>query len=73
MELISSYSIEIDLTLEQRIELAEKIYSTFDIFDFGIGTESIMPIESYHNMIDTYYPGVPRKAIVKGELQLKKF
>ena len=37
----------------------------FDIFDFGFGTESILPIENYHNMIDAYYPGVPRKTIVK--------
>ena len=65
MELISSYSVEIDLTLEQRLELAEKSYSMFDIFDFGLGTESIMPIESYHNMIDAYYPGIPRKTTVK--------
>jgi len=65
MELISSYSVEIDLTLEQRLELAEKSYSMFDILDFGVGIESIMPIENYHNMIDAYYPGVPRKTIVK--------
>ena len=37
----------------------------FDIFDFGFGTESILPIENYHNMIDAYYPGVPRKTTVK--------
>jgi hypothetical protein len=65
MELVSSYNVEIELTLEQRLELAEKSYSMFDIFDFGFGTESILPIENYHNMIDTYYPGVPRKTIVK--------
>ena len=65
MELISSYSVEIDLTLEQRLELAEKSYSMFDIFDFGFGAESILPIENYHNMIDAYYPGVPRKTTVK--------
>jgi hypothetical protein len=65
MELISSYNIEIELTLEQRLELAEKSYSMFDIFDFGVGIESILPIENYHNMIDAYYPGVPRKTTVK--------
>jgi hypothetical protein len=65
MELISSFSIEIDLTLEQRLELAEKSYSMFDILDFGLGVESIMPIENYHNMIDIYYPGIPRKTTVK--------
>jgi len=65
MELISSYSVEIDLTLEQRLELAKKSYSMFDIFDFGVGIESIMPIENYHNMIDEYYPGIPRKTVVK--------
>lgn len=65
MELISSYSVEIDLTLEQRLELAEKSYSMFDILDFGVGVASIMPIDHYHNMIDAYYPGVPRKTIVK--------
>jgi hypothetical protein len=65
MELISSYNIEIELTLEQRLELAEKSYPTFDILDFGFGTESIMKEEIYHNMVDTYYPGVPRKTIVK--------
>jgi hypothetical protein len=65
MELISSFSIEIDLTLEQRLELAEKSYSMFDILDFGLGIESIMPIENYHNMIDAYYPGIPRKTTVK--------
>ena len=42
MELISSYNVEIDLTLEQRLELVEKSYSNFDILDFGFGTESIM-------------------------------
>jgi len=65
MELVSSYSIEIDLTLEQRLELAEKSYSMFDVLDFGLGIESIMPIENYHNMIDIYYPGIPRKTTVK--------
>jgi hypothetical protein len=65
MELVSSFSIEIDLTLEQRLELAEKSYSMFDILDFGLGIESIMPIENYHNMIDIYYPGIPRKTTVK--------
>ena len=65
MELVSSYSIEIELTLEQRLELAEKSYSIIDIFDFGVGIESILPIENYHSMIDTYYPGIPRKTIVK--------
>ena len=65
MELVSSYSIGIELTLEQLLELAEKSYSMFDILDFGIGTESIMPIENYHNMIDAYYPGIPRKTTVK--------
>ena len=65
MELVSSYSIEIELTLEQRLELAEKSYSIFDIFDFGVGIESILPIENYHSMIDTYYPGIPRKTTVK--------
>jgi len=65
MELISNYSVEIDLTLEQRLELAKKSYSMFDIFDFGVGIESIMPIENYHNMIDEYYPGIPRKTVVK--------
>jgi hypothetical protein len=24
-----------------------------------------MPIDHYHNMIDAYYPGVPRKTTVK--------
>lgn len=65
MEVVSSYSVEIDLTLEQRLKLAEKSYSMFDIFDFGFGTESILPEEIYHNMIDAYYPGVPRKTIIK--------
>jgi len=65
MELISSYNVEIDLTLEQRLELAEKSYSNFDILDFGFGTESIMDEDVYHKMIDAYYPGVPRETIVK--------
>ena len=65
MELVSSYNIEIELTLEQRLELAEKSYSMFDIFDFGVGIESILPIENNHNMIDAYYPGIPRKTTVK--------
>jgi len=65
MELVSSFNIEIDLTLEQRLELAEKSYSMFDILDFDLGIESIMPIENYHNMIDIYYPGIPRKTTVK--------
>ena len=65
MELVSSYNIEIELTLEQRLELAEKSYSMFDIFDFGVGIESILPIENYHNMIDAYYPGITRKTTVK--------
>lgn len=65
MEMVSTFNIEIELTLEQRIELAEKSHSMFDIFDFGFGTDSIMPEESYHKMIDNYYPGVPRKTTVK--------
>ena len=65
MEIISSYSVEIDLTLEQRLELAEKSYSNFDRYSFGFGTESIMSEEAFHKMVDAYYPGVPRKTVVK--------
>lgn len=65
MEVISTYNVEIDLTLEQRLELAEKSYPNFDRGTFGFGTESIMSEDAFHKVIDAYYPGVPKKTIVK--------
>ncbi len=64
MDLISTYNIEIELTVSQRIDLASKVYPHFDIFDFGIGTDSIMTENAYHQMIDRYYPTIPRKTSI---------
>jgi len=71
--LISTYTTKVELTVGQRLELAEKVYQTdFDLGVFGFGTESIASDEVYHNMIDNYYPGVPRKAEAVVTLELRK-
>lgn len=63
--LISTFITEIELTVGQRLELAEKVYQTdFDLGIFGFGTESIFTDDIYHNMIDNYYPSIPRKTEV---------
>jgi thymidylate synthase len=45
-----------ELSIAERLELASKKYSTFDIMDFGI------PFQCTHEDIDNYYP-VPTRAI----------
>jgi hypothetical protein len=49
--------IDVELTIEQRISIIQKIDKNFDILDFGIGPVNL------HNWIDQNYPTVPRKAI----------
>lgn len=63
MTLTSRIELTIDLTIDQRIDIINKIDQHFNILDFGIGP---VPMdvgeqdEIIHNMIDTYYPGIPR-------------
>jgi hypothetical protein len=71
--LISTFTTNVELTVGQRLELAEKVYQTdFDLGIFGFGTESITTDEVYHNMIDNYYPGIPRKAEAVAKIELRK-
>jgi hypothetical protein len=59
----SRIAIDIELTIDQRIEIIEKIDQHFDILDFGIGPipEDIdEQDENIHRRIDSFYPGLPR-------------
>jgi len=49
--------IEVDLTIEQRIELIQKTDKNFDILDIGIGPVNV------HEWIDQNYPNIPKIAI----------
>ena len=55
--------IDIELTIDQRIEIIEKIDQHFDILDFGINSNFNRDTqdEDLHKTIDKLYPGVPRK------------
>ena len=61
--MISRISIDIELTVDQRIEIIEKVDQHFDILDFGINSNFNRDTqdEELHNQIDLMYPGVPRK------------
>ena len=61
--MISRISIDVELTVEQRIEIIEKVDQHFDILDFGINSNFNRDTqdEELHKQIDLMYPGVPRK------------
>jgi hypothetical protein len=61
--MISRIIIDVDLTVDQRIEIIEKIDQHFDILDFGIKSDFNRETqdEDLHKQIDMMYPGVPRK------------
>jgi hypothetical protein len=61
--MISRIAIDINLTVDQRIEIIEKIDQHFDILDFGIKSDFNRETqdEDLHKQIDMMYPGVPRK------------
>lgn len=50
--------IEVNLTIEQRIELIQKTDKNFNILDIGIGPVSI------HEWINQNYPEIPKTATV---------
>ena len=49
--------IEVNLTVEQRIELIQKTDKNFDVLDIGIGPVNI------HEWINQNYPEIPKTAI----------
>jgi hypothetical protein len=59
----SRIAIDIELTINQRIEIIEKIDQHFEILDFGINSNFNKDTqdEDLHKTIDNLYPGVPRK------------
>ena len=61
--MISRISIDINLTVDQRIEIIENIDQHFDILDFGINSDFNRETqdEDLHKQIDMMYPGVPIK------------
>ena len=61
--MISRIAIDIELTIDQRIEIIEKVDQHFDILDFGINSNFNRDTqdEDLHKQIDLMYPGVPRK------------
>ena len=61
--MISRISIDVELTVDQRIEIIEKVDQHFDILDFGINSNFNRDTqdEDLHVQIDKMYPGVPRK------------
>lgn len=61
--MISRISIDVELTIDQRIEIIEKVDQHFDILDFGINSNFNRDTqdEELHNQINLMYPGVPRK------------
>lgn len=61
--MISRIAIDIELTVDQRIEIIEKVDQHFDILDFGINSDFNRDTqdEDLHKQIDIMYPGVPRK------------
>jgi len=63
MTLTSRIELTINLTVEQRIEIIEKVDQHFDILDFGINSNFNRDTEDkdLHTQIDVMYPGVPRK------------
>ena len=69
--LISTCTKSVELTVSQRLELLERVRVDFDLKNFEFETESITD-EEYHNMIDNYYPCIPRKAEAVLTLKLRK-
>jgi uncharacterized metal-binding protein len=61
--MISRIAIDVELTIDQRIEIIEKVDQHFDILDFGINSNFNRDTqdEELHKQIDLMYPGVPRK------------
>ena len=61
--MISRIAVDIELTIDQRIGMIEKIDQHFDILDFGINSNFNRDTqdEDLHKIIDKLYPGVPRK------------
>jgi hypothetical protein len=61
--MISRIVIDVNLTVDQRIEIIEKIDQHFDILDFGIKSDFNRETqdEDLHKQIYMMYPGVPRK------------
>ena len=61
--MISRISIDVELTVDQRIEIIEKVDRHFDILDFGINSNfnAYTQDDDLHKRIDEIYPGVPRK------------
>lgn len=61
--MISRIAIDVELTINQRIEIIEKVDQHFDILDFGINSNFNRDTqdEELHKQIDLMYPGVPRK------------
>jgi uncharacterized metal-binding protein len=61
--MISRIAIDVELTIDQRIEIIEKVDQHFDILDFGIDSNFNRDTqdEELHKQIDLMYPGVPRK------------
>ncbi len=61
--MISRISIDVELTIDQRIGIIEKVDQHFDILDFGINSNFNRDTqdEELHKQIDLMYPGVPRK------------
>lgn len=61
--MISRISVDVKLTIGQRIDIIKKIDQHFDILDFGINSNFNRDTEDddLHEQIDNMYPGVPRK------------
>jgi hypothetical protein len=61
--MISRIVTDIELTVDQRIKIIEKVDQHFDILDFGIKSDFNRETqdEDLHKQIDMMYPGVPRK------------
>lgn len=61
--MISRIVTDIELTVDQRIEIIEKVDQHFDVLDFGIKSDFNRETqdEDLHKQIDMMYPGVPRK------------
>jgi len=62
--MINRISIDVELTVDQRIDIIEKVDQHFDILDFGINSNFNKDTqdEDLHKQIDVMYPGIPRKA-----------
>ena len=61
--MMNRIAVDIELTVDQRIGMIEKIDQHFDILDFGINSNFNRDTQDsdLHNTIDRLYPGIPRK------------